>query len=80
MMCVTIPPFSIFVRHAHLQHVGAGRRGMSFLGYHLYFILSLISLKDAMAVAYGRFFSIRPCATQTTDDEEVLATVHIPEK
>lgn len=80
MVRVTIPPFSIFVGHGHLQHAGEGWEGMSCLRYHAYFISSNISLKYAIPFAYGASFSIRPSTTETSDDEYMLETVDITEQ
>lgn len=80
MVCVTTPLFSIVVGYGHLQHGGAGWGGMYFLRYHAYFIPSPICLKDAFTFAYGTPSSIRPSATQLSDDEDMLAPVDIPEK
>jgi hypothetical protein len=53
MTQITIPRFSIFVGHGHLQHAGAGWTGAHNLRYHIYFSPADLHLPDAIVFAYG---------------------------
>ena len=55
---VTIPQFSIFVGHGHLQHAGAAWTGAHSIRYHMYFYPVDLDLPDAILFAYGDSFGV----------------------
>ena len=55
---VTIPQFSIFVGHGHLQHAGAAWTGAHSIRYHMYFSPVDHDLPDAILFAYGESFGV----------------------
>lgn len=55
---VTIPTYSVSVRHEYLQHGGCDRRGSHSLQYHTYLIASTYNLKDSVVCAFGASFSV----------------------
>lgn len=90
MKHVTIPVFSVFDGHGHLQQGGRGGGEESFrLRYHAYFIPFHIFLKYARFFAHEAQCFIKPSATYSSnddddddygdnDDEDVLAPSDIP--
>lgn len=48
-----LPRESTFSKHGNVWHTGGGWDGNHGLCYHLYLFLKDVSLKDAVAIAYG---------------------------